>query len=88
MTLSPTISALSQTTDGDASRVQPATGGRSWGFDMSAIDKNVRPGDNFFLYANGNYIRNLTIPADKTSTGLLGIMDDQRRSEVAPTNGS
>jgi putative endopeptidase len=82
MTLSPTISSLSQTTGGDANRVRSETGGRSWGFDMSAIDKSIRPGDNFFLYANGNYIRNLTIPADKTSTGLLGIMDDQSEAKL------
>ena len=52
------------------------------GLISSAIDKSVRPGDNFFLYANGNYIRTLEIPADKTSTGLLSMMDDQSESKL------
>jgi putative endopeptidase len=81
LTFSPAIVSLSQTA-GDPIEVQTADRSRSWGFDMSAIDKGVRPGDNFFLYANGNYIRTLEIPADKTSTGLLGMMDDQSESKL------
>jgi putative endopeptidase len=47
-----------------------------WGFDLKAEDKSVRPGDNFFLYANGSYIRNIEIPANRTSFGLLSNMNE------------
>jgi putative endopeptidase len=64
------------------SHMPTAAKARSWGFDLNAIDKSVRPGDNFFLYANGNYIRTLEIPSDKTSNGLLRIMSDQSESRL------
>jgi putative endopeptidase len=34
---------------------KPALG--SWGFDVTAIDSTIKPGDDFFLYANGNWIK-------------------------------
>ena len=60
----------------------PVQTGGGWGFDLKAEDKSVRPGDNFFLYANGNYIRNLEIPADRTSFGLLSSMDELSESTL------
>ncbi|OXE36254.1 MAG: peptidase M13 [Phenylobacterium zucineum] len=41
----------------------------SWGFDMSGRDLSVSPGTNFSAFAGGNYIRNLVIPADRSSYG-------------------
>ena len=35
------------------------------GLDMSATDPTTRPGDNFFQYANGNWLAHTPIPADK-----------------------
>jgi putative endopeptidase len=35
------------------------------GLDMSAADLSVRPGDDFFQFANGAWIARTTIPADK-----------------------
>jgi putative endopeptidase len=81
LTLLVAAKSPSQTT-GDANRGQTATKNHSWGFDLNAVDKSIRPGDNFFLYANGNYIRTLVIPADKTSTGLLSMMDDQSEAKL------
>jgi len=36
-------------------------------FDTAGMDSTVKPGDNFFLYANGKWIKNTEIP--KTETG-------------------
>src|SRR5699024_1732913 len=41
------------------------------GVDMSAIDKAVRPGDNFYKYANGNWYKNAEIPNDRSSVGTF-----------------
>ena len=73
LTFAPAITSNAQTA------VDPGTSGQSrgWGIDLSAEDKSVKPGDNFFLYANGNYIRHLEIPADRTSFGLLTIMGER-----------
>lgn len=42
--------------------------------DSSNMDLNVRPGDNFYLYANGNWIKNNPVPASKTRWGTFDIL--------------
>ena len=39
------------------------------GVDMTAIDKSVVPGDDFYSYANGNWIKRTEIPADQSRWG-------------------
>jgi len=51
----------------------------SWGVDLTAQDKSIKPGDNFFRYVNGNWLKTATIPADRASIG--GFVDLQILSE-------
>ncbi|KQN38040.1 peptidase M13 [Pedobacter sp. Leaf41] len=44
-----------------------STGTRTVFFDTAGMDTTVKPGDNFFLYANGKWMKNAQIP--KTETG-------------------
>ncbi len=37
--------------------------------DKTAMDTTVQPGDNFFQYANGNWIKNVKIPDDQSGWG-------------------
>ena len=37
--------------------------------DISGIDSSLKPGDNFYLYVNGKWIKNATIPASQSSVG-------------------
>src|SRR5580698_3784119 len=37
--------------------------------DPANMDLSVRPGDNFYLYANGNWIKNNPVPPSKTRWG-------------------
>ena len=39
------------------------------GIDLAGIDHSVAPGDDFFAYANGAWIKKTEIPADKASYG-------------------
>lgn len=41
----------------------------TWGFDTAGMDKNVQPGDDFFAYANGTWVKTTVIPADRPSAG-------------------
>lgn len=53
----------------------------SWGFDTAGEDKAVKPGDDFFSYANGAYIKKTEIPADRTHFGnfdALSILSETR----------
>lgn len=40
-----------------------------WGFDLSGMDRSVRPGDSFNLYVNGGWLTRTEIPADLPSFG-------------------
>ncbi|WP_395612481.1 M13 family metallopeptidase [Allosphingosinicella sp.] len=41
-----------------------------WGVDLSARDMAVKPGDDFFHFANGAWFRANPIPADRTGWGV------------------
>jgi putative endopeptidase len=43
----------------------------TWGVDLTAMDHSVKPGDNFFLYVNGNWLKTAQIPPDRSSTGAF-----------------
>ena len=59
---------------GDATSTKPQYG--SWGFDQAGADMSVRPGDNFFRYANGTWLDRTPIPADKPAVSLRLAMTD------------
>ncbi|MFA5404681.1 MAG: M13 family metallopeptidase [Ignavibacteria bacterium] len=40
------------------------------------IDPSVKPGDDFFLYANGNFIKNHPIPASESLYGIFNLIND------------
>jgi putative endopeptidase len=39
------------------------------GLDVAGIDRSVAPGDDFFRYANGLWLKSTTIPADRSEWG-------------------
>jgi len=54
----------------------------TWGFDRSGERTTTKPGDDFFDYANGVYVDNLTIPSDKSSFGNFYALDDLSQKRV------
>jgi len=42
--------------------------------DPANMDLAVKPGDNFYLYANGAWLKSNPIPASKTSWGTMDVM--------------
>jgi len=54
---------------------QNAPVARVHGVDLSAIDKSVKPGDDFFHYANGEWIKRTEIPNDRGSIGVFAELD-------------
>ncbi len=57
-------------TSAPAPEMQTAAIG-SWGFDDTAMDTDVAPGDHFNRYANGAWLDEFEIPADLSSYGLF-----------------
>jgi putative endopeptidase len=59
----------------------------TWGVDLSGMDTSVKPGDDFFSYVNGTAVKNMVIPADKTSIGSFVVLRDlsEARSKAIVT---
>lgn len=45
--------------------------------DRSNMDFSIKPGDNFYLYANGNWIKNTPIPGSKTRWGSFDKLSEE-----------
>ncbi len=63
----------------------PATGKATlgnWGFELSGMDRTVKPGDDFYRYANGAWYDTAVIPADRTGTGPFVDLDIESESRV------
>jgi putative endopeptidase len=58
----------------DASTGKPQYG--AWGFDAAGGDTSVKPGNDFFRYANGTWLEHTAIPADKPAVSLRLAMTD------------
>ncbi|MFT5712884.1 MAG: putative endopeptidase [Glaciecola sp.] len=46
------------------------------------MDLTVQPGDNFFNYVNGTWLKTIEIPADKASYGSFAILADEAQEHV------
>jgi putative endopeptidase len=53
---------------------RPALG--SFGFDTAGMDTSVRPGDNFYQYANGKWEVATEIPPDQANYGMFARLAD------------
>ncbi len=53
----------------------------AWGVDLTGMDTSVKPGDDFFSYANGTWYKNAVIPADRSSNRIVsGSADPEREA--------
>src|SRR6476620_9808598 len=53
-----------------------------WCYDPSAMDKSVKPGDDFWEYVNGTWDKNTQIAADRASAGPFVTLSDQAEKDV------
>jgi putative endopeptidase len=53
------------------------------GISPANMDLSVRPGNNFYLYANGGYIARTTLPPDRASVGVFTTLSDASEHNVA-----
>ncbi|MEN9299989.1 MAG: hypothetical protein RLZZ429_2302 [Bacteroidota bacterium] len=51
-------------------------------FDASGMDTTVHPGDNFFQYANGTWVKNSVIPDDQSGWGSFFTLYDENLKKM------
>jgi putative endopeptidase len=54
----------------------------TWGFDPAAMDRGVAPGDDFFRYTGGTWMKTTEIPADRTRWGSFNMLAAKSEDDV------
>lgn len=63
-----------------APAAQPVLG--SWGYDLTAMNRAVKPGDDFWAYVNGSWDKRTPIAADRASAGPFVTLSDKSEVDV------
>ncbi|HEY4210867.1 MAG TPA: M13 family metallopeptidase [Steroidobacteraceae bacterium] len=53
-----------------------------FGLDLATLQSSVRPGDDFYAYANGKWLDTFQIPADRSSYGAFDKLEDLSEERV------
>lgn len=53
-----------------------------WGLELQDMDKSVKPGDDFYAFALGTWLRDHPIPADKVGAGYNYDLPDEIEGQV------
>src|SRR5580698_9713537 len=80
LSLGASIGAMSPAAADAISPAGPRFG--SFGIDLAAQDPSVKPGNDFFRYADGHWLATEKIPADRTTWGAFAVLREQADSDV------
>jgi putative endopeptidase len=53
------------------------------GIAVGNMDRAIKPGDNFYLYANGAWLNRTELPPDRVAVGVFNLLDDLSRKQSA-----
>src|SRR4051812_22275986 len=69
---------------GSSHRALPLRDGNdAHGLDLVGMDKSVNPGDDFFAYSNGDWLKAHKIPEDRSSYGTFDVVIEEVNRETA-----
>jgi putative endopeptidase len=54
----------------------PATPAARAGIDIAGMDKSIPPGDDFFRFANGGWLKATEMPPDRSRYGVFAVLSD------------
>ena len=52
-------------------------------FTLTDMDRSVQPGDDFFLYSNGGWLKRTVIPPDRASVSVFSALDQLSNRRLA-----
>ena len=73
---------VAQTGDAPAPRPSAASRFAPWGVDLAARDPAIKPGDDFWRYANGNWFRANPIPNDRQAWGVGSVLSEDVEAQL------
>jgi putative endopeptidase len=73
-------SLLAASANGALDPAKPRYG--SWGVDESLMDRNIHPGDDFYAWSIGTWLRDAPIAADKARAGYNYDLPDETERDV------
>jgi len=76
------VAALSTGCSSKSQSSSPGAASLPKGIDTAGMDTSVAPGDDFYAYTNGGWMKSTTIPPDKPSYGAIGILIDRTRQQT------
>ncbi len=80
-----TLSGLAVCTAAGAQEQEAARGKvvvGNWGFDLSGMDRSVDPGDDFYRYAGGTWMKDTRIPADAAFWNSMSIVGEKAEGDI------
>ncbi len=66
----------------ETSMCNTSTSGNEKAFDPGSMNLSVKPGDDFYEYAEGAWIKSHPVPADKSRYGEFAIVGDRTYDHV------
>ena len=75
--------SLPLTASGQENGTAAVTDANHHGIALANIDRAVKPGDDFYRYANGAWIERTEIPPDRAGIGVFSILADRSNRNVA-----
>jgi len=54
----------------------------AWGVDLTGLDPSVKPGDDFYRFAGGGWLKTAQIPPDRARYGMFDQLDSQAEADV------
>jgi putative endopeptidase len=60
----------------------PAMEFGTWGVDPATLDSTVKPGDDFFAYVNGEWVRDNPLPAEFTRYGAFDALSEKSTADI------
>jgi putative endopeptidase len=59
-----------------------AVSDKGYGIDLTAIDTTIRPQDDFYDYANNNWLKRTEIPATESRWGSFSVLNENNRKNL------
>ncbi len=54
----------------------------TWGVDLAAMDRSINPGDDFFRFTGGTWMKNTQIPSDRSRWGSFDMLRAKSEEDV------